>query len=82
MPLLHDLQVRELAPDERLLDSGYISGDVLAEHAKLGIEVVGPLKQVGGWQHQTVCWLLRTSVLKMSDLLLISACSLSSNIHR
>ncbi len=53
MPLLHDLQVRELAPDERLLDSGYISGDVLAEHAKLGIEVVGPLKQEGGWQHQT-----------------------------
>ncbi len=53
MPLLHDLQVRELAPDERLLDSGYVSGDVLAEHAKLGIEVVGPLKQEGGWQHQT-----------------------------
>jgi DNA repair protein RadC len=29
-----------------------------------------------------VCWLLRTSVLKMSDLLLISACSLSSSMHR
>ncbi len=53
MPLLHDLQVRELAPDERLLDSGYVSGEVLVEHAKLGIELVGPLKQEGGWQHQT-----------------------------
>src|SRR5713101_1356385 len=53
MPLLHDLQVRELAPDERLLDSGYVSGEVLAAHAELGIELVGPLKQEGGWQHQT-----------------------------
>ncbi len=53
MPLLGDLQTRDLVPDERLLDSGYISGDVLAEHAKLGIALVGPLKQEGGWQHQT-----------------------------
>jgi transposase len=52
MPLLHDLQTRQLVPKERLLDSGYISGEVLAEHADLGIELVGPLKQEGGWQHQ------------------------------
>ena len=53
LPLLRDLQARDLAPEVRLVDSGYISGDVLAEHAKLGIELVGPLKQEGGWQHQT-----------------------------
>src|SRR5258708_2856650 len=53
MPLLHDLQARDLVPEVRLVDSGYVSGDVLAEHAALGIELVGPLKQEGGWQHQT-----------------------------
>jgi transposase len=50
MPLLHDLQERELTPEERLLDSGYVSGEVLAKHAELGVELVGPLKQEGGWQ--------------------------------
>ncbi len=53
MPLLLDLQARELVPEERLLDSGYVSGEVLAEHAELEIALVGPLKQEGGWQHQT-----------------------------
>ncbi len=53
MPLLHDLQDRDLVPDERLCDSGYVSGEVLAAHMELGIELVGPLKQEGGWQHQT-----------------------------
>jgi transposase len=53
MPLLHDLPARDLVPDVRLVDSGYVSGEVLARHAALGIEVVGPLKQEGGWQHET-----------------------------
>jgi transposase len=53
MPLLHDLQARDLVPEVRLVDSGYVSGQVLAEHAELGIELVGPLKQEGGWQHET-----------------------------
>jgi transposase len=53
MPLLLDLQARDLVPEVRLVDSGYISGDVLARHAQLGIELVGPLKQEGGWQHET-----------------------------
>ena len=53
MPLLRDLQARDLVPEVRLVDSGYISGDVLARHAQLGIELVGPLKQEGGWQHET-----------------------------
>lgn len=53
MPLLHDLQARDLVPDVRLVDSGYVSGEVLARHAALGIELVGPLKQEGGWQHET-----------------------------
>ena len=53
MPLLRELQARDLVPEVRLVDSGYVSGEVLAEHAKLGIELVGPLKQEGGWQHQT-----------------------------
>jgi transposase len=35
------------------VDSGYVSGEVLASHAELGIELVGPLKQEGGWQHET-----------------------------
>jgi transposase len=53
MPLLHDLQARDLMPEVRLVDSGYVSGGVLASHAQLGIELVGPLKQEGGWQHET-----------------------------
>src|SRR5258708_25603094 len=53
MPLLDDLQARDLVPEVRLVDSGYVSGDVLAKHAALGIELVGPLQQGGGWQHET-----------------------------
>lgn len=53
MPLLRDLQARDLVPAERLVDRGYVSGQVLASHAELGIELVGPLKQEGGWQHET-----------------------------
>lgn len=53
MPLLHDLQARDLVPDVRLVDSGYVSGEVLARHAEVGIELVGPLKQEGGWQYET-----------------------------
>ncbi len=53
MPLLRDVQARDLVPEVRLVDSGYVSGEVLATHAKLGIELVGPLKQEGGWQHET-----------------------------
>lgn len=53
MPLLYDLQARDLVPDVRLVDSGYVSGEVLARHAQVGIELVGPLKQEGGWQHET-----------------------------
>jgi transposase len=53
MPLLGDLQARDLVPEVRLVDSGYVSGEVLASHAKLGIELMGPLKQEGGWQHET-----------------------------
>ena len=53
MPLLRDLQARDLVPEVRLVDSGYVSGEVLASHAEVGIELVGPLKQEGGWQHET-----------------------------
>jgi transposase len=53
MPLLRDLQARDLVPEVRLVDSGYVSGEVLASHAQLGIELLGPLKQEGGWQHET-----------------------------
>jgi len=45
MPLLDDLQARDLVPEVRLVDSGYVSGDVLAKHAALGIEFVGPLNE-------------------------------------
>jgi transposase len=53
MPLLCDLQARDLVPEIRLVDSGYVSGEVLATHTEVGIELVGPLKQEGGWQHET-----------------------------
>ncbi len=53
MPLLEELQARDLVPEVRLVDSGYVSGEVLALHAEPGIELVGPLKQEGGWQHAT-----------------------------
>ena len=53
MPLLDDLQARDLLPAVRLVDSGYVSGEGLARHAELGIELVGPLKPEGGWQHET-----------------------------
>ena len=48
-----DLQARDLLPEVRLVDSGYVSGEVLSRHAELSIELVGPLKQEGGWQHET-----------------------------
>src|SRR5438552_17852270 len=53
MPLLLDLQARDLVPEVRLVVSSYVSGEVRALHAELGIEFVGPLKQEGGWQHET-----------------------------
>jgi Transposase DDE domain len=53
MPLLGDVQARDLVPEVRLVVSSYVSGEVLASHAKLGIELMGPLKQEGGWQHET-----------------------------
>jgi len=53
MSLLSDLQARDLLPEVRLVDSGYVSGEVLARHTEMGIELVGPLKQEGGWQHET-----------------------------
>ncbi len=53
MPLLRDLQARDLVPEVRLVDSGYVSGEMLAAHAELGIELVGPLNEVWGWQHET-----------------------------
>jgi transposase len=53
MPLLGDLQARDLVPEVRLVDSGYVSGEVLAAHTELGIELIGPLNEVCGWQHET-----------------------------
>jgi len=53
MPLLGDLQARDLVPEVRLVDSGYVSGEVLAAHAELGIELIGPLNEVCGWHHET-----------------------------
>jgi hypothetical protein len=53
MPLLCDVQARDLVPEVRLVDSGYVSGEALASHTELEIELVGPLKQEGGWQHET-----------------------------
>ena len=53
MPLLGELQARDLVPEVRLVVSSYVCGEVLAAHAELGIELVGPLKQEGGWQHET-----------------------------
>ncbi len=53
MPLRCDLQARDLLPEVRLVESGSGSGEVLASHAELGIELLGPLKQEGGWQHAT-----------------------------
>jgi hypothetical protein len=38
MPLLDDVQARDLVPEVRLVVSSYVSGDVLAKHAALGIE--------------------------------------------
>ena len=53
MPLLDEVQARNLVPEVRLVDSGYVSGKVLTRHAALGIELIGPLKQEGGWQHES-----------------------------
>src|SRR5258706_7277453 len=53
LPLLNNLQARDLVPEVRLVDSGYVSCEVLADHAELGIELVGPLKQERGWAHET-----------------------------
>ena len=55
-----DVQARDLEPEVRLVDSGYVSGEVLAKHAELGIELVGPLKQEGGWHVSGTASVTRT----------------------
>src|SRR5258708_3697215 len=42
MPLLDDLQARDLVPEVRLVDSGYVSGAVLPKHPAPGLQSLGP----------------------------------------
>lgn len=59
MPLLRDLQARDLVPEVRLVDSGYVSGDMLASHAQLGDRARGPAQTGGRMATQDGLWIER-----------------------
>jgi transposase len=49
-----DLQQRELLPTQHLLDSGYVTSQVLAtSHERFGVEVIGPTLGNVRWQANT-----------------------------
>lgn len=52
-PILQRLEERELAPETMLVDSGYLSGELLVKHGQEGIQLLGPVLLDTSWQQQT-----------------------------
>ena len=52
-PILERLEERELAPDSMLVDSGYLSGELLVKHGQAGTQLLGPVLADTSWQQQT-----------------------------
>lgn len=52
-PLLERLRERDLAPQTMLLDSGYLSGELLVSEADKGSQLLGPVLLDTSWQQQT-----------------------------
>jgi transposase len=52
-PLLERLRERELAPQTMLLDSGYLSGELIVGEADKGTQLLGPALLDTSWQQQT-----------------------------
>lgn len=53
LPIQQHLSERDLLPSEHLLDSGYLSADILAQSQTQGIDVVGPVLAENTWQSRT-----------------------------
>jgi transposase len=52
-PIHHDLQQQALLPDEHLVDSGYVSGEKLADSlTQYGVKLIGPTRPDVSWQAQ------------------------------
>ena len=52
-PLLERLRERELAPETMLLDSGYLSGELIVHEADKGTQLLGPVLLNTSWQQQS-----------------------------
>ena len=53
-PIQQNLVARELAPNQHIVDGGYISADqVIKSQLEQGIELCGPLRVDASWQGQT-----------------------------
>jgi transposase len=50
--LLEDLQKKKLAPERVLVDSGYLSGEVIVRQREQGRELIGPVLPDTSWQHK------------------------------
>jgi transposase len=50
--LLDDLQKKGLAPERVLLDSGYLSGDIIVQQEEHGQKLIGPVLLDPTWQHK------------------------------
>ena len=48
-----DLAVQDCLPSQHLMDTGYLSSDILVSSQHLGIDVVGPVRADTSWQGQT-----------------------------
>jgi len=48
-----DLAAQDCLPSEHLMDTGYLSSDILVSSQQLGIDVVGPVRADTSWQAQT-----------------------------
>jgi transposase len=50
--LLEDLQKKDLDPERVLLDSGYLSGEIIMRQREQGRELIGPVLLDTSWQHK------------------------------
>jgi transposase len=53
LPIQAHLAERDLLPSEHLLDSGYLSADILVQTQAQGIDAIGPVSMENTWQSRT-----------------------------
>lgn len=53
IPILERLEERDLAPETMLLESGYLSGELLVKYQQKGIQLLGPVLLDTSWQQHS-----------------------------